>query len=69
MAYCFFLHAVRYTLYDILDDTSMVTVWFIVPESHHSPARNCRVPVNFHDAIVDLFARGFQPIYTLSAQE
>lgn len=46
---------------DIFDDGDMVTVGFIISKPHHSPSRQHRVPVNFNDAIINLFSRSFEP--------
>lgn len=57
----FFFYSLSDALNDIFDDGDMVTVGFIISKPHHSPSRQHRVPVNFNDAIINLFSRSLEP--------
>lgn len=58
----FFFYAVSDSLNDILDNGDMVTVGFIASKPHHSPSRQHRIPMDFDDAVINLFSRSLEPI-------
>lgn len=58
--YRILLDAIGDALDDVLYHGTMVTLWFVVTKAHHAPMFVVRVPAHFDDAIIDLFAIGFQ---------
>jgi len=53
-----FLDAIRDTLDYILYHRTMVALRFVVTKTHHTPMFVNRVPTNFDNAVIDLFAIG-----------
>ena len=60
--HCFFFNSFSDALNDILDDGDMVAIRFIITKPHHSPSRQDGIPMDFDNAVINLFARFFEPI-------
>jgi len=56
-----FLNPVSNTLNDVLNHRFMISMRFIISKSHHLPAGEGRIPVNFDYSIIDLFPCRLQP--------
>ena len=58
----FFFYSFSDALNDVLDNGDMITVGFIASKPHHPPSRQRRIPMDFNDAIINLFSRSLEPI-------
>lgn len=58
--YRFFLYSICNTLNDFADDAEMVSIGFIITESHHAPTWMVNFPMNFDNSIIDLLATLFE---------
>lgn len=54
--YRFQLDSILYTDEDLLHDTLVIRIGFIVSHSHHLPPAYIRIPATFNDAIVILLS-------------
>jgi hypothetical protein len=56
MAYCIPFNTISNALNDILDHRPIIAMGFIVPKAHLTPARRNRIPMDFDDSVINLFA-------------
>ena len=61
-AHCFFFYSVSNALNDILNNGDVVTVGFVTAKPHHSPSQQHRIPMDFDNAIINLFSGSLEPI-------
>lgn len=56
MTYHILLDSISNALDNTLNYRPIVAIGFIVPEAHLAPMRSNRIPVNFDNPVINLFA-------------